>query len=384
MTEENKEKQEEIVVDIDMDALSAPDTGETFNEGDVPPQTNDLSNPEEDREFIEESGGQLPNLDEQMDKEMESGDQTEFVEEPSDVDFTKKITDPDNEAVDENSPYYMAPFDTLKERLGDDYEIPEGISEENYFDTFVDQVYKNTNFDEYVHEDVRELNKFLKEGGKMEEYMINYKENLLNENLPPRDLVMRKLSQESPDWSQAKLDNIADKMERSGLLEIEAQRIKNSLRSDRESSQSRYIENQRVQKDKQEIEFKKERNGQITEALKSFNELDNVYGLPVSKAEKQDFLETFKELVTPDGTGEAPLMKMLQSNDTLAKVAYLVSRGDSAIKTALTNAKESTKDAFLDKLDSNPRLSKKSGSQPQASDVNLDALVAPERYKMKN
>jgi hypothetical protein len=120
-------------------------------------------------------------------------------------------------------------------------------------------------------------------------------------------------------------------------------------------------------------------NDQIGQALESFKNMDEVYGLPISKADKVEFNDFFTNLVTPDDTGQAPMFQMLQSNETLVKIAAMLWKGDEKVRSALTTAKENGKASFKDKLDSAPKAGYRSGAPAQAGNVDLDALSAPER-----
>jgi len=393
MKQENTEPQGDdisINMDIDMDALVASDSGVADTDTSIPGQEpgfiaepNDMTDPNAggDGEYISKGG--LDNLDEAMNKELgveSENKETDFSSESNESWEENTETNTSNEEYTE-VPYYNAPFDELKERLGDDFQMPDDVTEDNYMDKLLDVVYKNTNFDEYVHPDVRELNTFMKNGGELDDYVNKYVSSNNMDQMSNHDLVRARLKGESPDWSDEQVNTVLTKMNNSGILDVEASRLRKGLAAEREGMSQRMLENQNVQREASARQVAQEREEQINEAVSAFNGVENVYGLPVRKAERQDFKETFTKLVTPDENGKAPLMEMLQSNETLAKVAYILSKGDSAVRSALTNAKESTKDAFMEKLDPSPKTIAKSGSDWDPGKVNLDALSAPERYR---
>ena len=127
---------------------------------------------------------------------------------------------------------------------------------------------------------------------------------------------------------------------------------------------------------------KTERDEQINIALDTLNGMDEVYGLPISKAEKAEFSDYFKTVVTPDESGVAPMFQMLQSNENLVKVAAMMWKGDDKVRSAITNAKENGKNAFKDKLEKDPKLGYNSGSPVDSTKIDLEALSAPERLTL--
>tara|TARA_R100001594_G_scaffold36459_1_gene66214 strand:+ start:13286 stop:14464 length:1179 start_codon:yes stop_codon:yes gene_type:complete len=387
---ENKTEGEnlDIAMEVNMDALVDGDAGVSDIDASIPgtnerpPQTNDMPDPSKSTGDNYITQGGLENLDEKMDQELGvENNNIDNIDEGADYDSDNRVNEQStsNEEYEEVA-YYNAPFDELRERLGDDFQMPEDINEENYMDKLLDVIYKNTNFEEYVHPEVRDLNNYLKDGGNFENFMKDYKGHIEELNLTNADLVKTRLKQDAPDWSDDKINSVVQKMDNSGILDVEAERIRKNIKASKAEIHQRHLENNRSQREASLKEMKEQRARQINEAVEAFDKLDNVYGLPVSKAERQEFRETFTNLVTPDDSGAAPLYRMLQSNDNIAKIAYILSKGDSAVRSALTNAKESTKESFIDKLDPTPRTTSKSG-QYEPGQINLDALSAPERAR---
>ena len=387
---ENKTEGEnlDIAMEVNMDALVDGDAGVSDIDASIPgtnerpPQTNDMPDPSKSTGDNYITQGGLENLDEKMDQELGvENNNIDNIDEGADYDSDNHVNEQStsNEEYEEVA-YYNAPFDELRERLGDDFQMPEDINEENYMDKLLDVIYKNTNFEEYVHPEVRDLNNYLKDGGNFENFMKDYKGHIEELNLTNADLVKTRLKQDAPDWSDDKINSVVQKMDNSGILDVEAERIRKNIKASKAEIHQRHLENNRSQREASLKEMKEQRARQINEAVEAFDKLDNVYGLPVSKAERQEFRETFTNLVTPDDSGAAPLYRMLQSNDNIAKIAYILSKGDSAVRSALTNAKESTKESFIDKLDPTPRTTSKSG-QYEPGQINLDALSAPERAR---
>jgi hypothetical protein len=277
------------------------------------------------------------------------------------------------------------------ERIKKEYEqhgvaMPEDINEENFIDNF-SKLYSSKDKASNLHPEVEKFQKAMEAGIDPNEFYRTMKGFQEVEDMDSYDLVRNSLtsnfgkSDRRPNgWDDDKIESTIKKMDQSGLLDVEAERIKTDYQDKKLLAADQMIEQQNSLREKQGFEMDKQRDSSIKNAVSYFNKLENINGLPISQSEKSEFVEQFKYLVTPnEKKGMSPLLEMLQSDETLVKVAYFLSKGDAKIREQLTRSKEYAKNDFLRKLDPEPKLAQGRGGFP-SSDVDLDALAAPSNY----
>lgn len=324
----------------------------------------------------------LPNLDEEGQFGNHNAEPEATRTDPDDYTQTIDSVNPDENqdpnAGDPNSggdSYWMRPFDKLKEQYPD-WEIPEGINEENYLDVYRQVTQPQQ---QQIHPDLLKMQEALNSGVELNELVQRMNDSNVS-SMTDRDLLAANYKENFKNWDDGKISQVLDKLDSNGMLEIEATKLRNAM----SQQDNRVVEQMTAQRQSEYQEQLKqmdaERAVQINESLDIINKAEDIYGLPISQAEKSEFSQFFSELVTPDAkTGVAPMMDMLQSNETLVKVAMMMWKGDEKVRGALTNAKESGKNAMLGKLDKKPQTTPRGGNAGDPTKVDLDALSAPER-----
>jgi hypothetical protein len=353
---------------VDLDALSRPEGAPAL--------------PGEGGEPIDTSS--LPNLDNKMDKELGNVDNTDHT-----VDKPEGSNQPEGSqqsVVDKtiSTDFHSGIIAKMKAKYGEDFELPKDTNADNFYDKVEEAI-------EYMkapqlHPEVIKMQKAIDAGVDANEYIQKMTDTTSVTNMNANDLVKLSLKQnfgkteKRPNgWDDAKIDETIKKMDNSGLLEIEAEKIRTKYVEEKEQLAERMSTEARLAQQEQMNQMHTERESQIKNTLGEFSKMNDVLGIQLSQSDKSEFAENFRYLVTPDQkTGVAPLVEMLQSNENLAKVAYLLSKGDTKVREALSKAKEGGKKSFLDKLDPEPRVAKKSGVQ-NTNEIDLDALAAPER-----
>ena len=371
-------------LDVNLDALSAPEGGyDPYIHSPAP--TGESVDGEQQVEQIPGDSGipeGLPNLDELTSGSNEEPQGDSLNEDPnlenSNPNGDPNLGDPNHESnsAEAQDNYWMKPFEQIK-AANPEWEIPDGVNEENYL-AVLQQVM--TPQKQEIHPELAKMQEALNSGVGFDKIMETFQQSVDVLNMPDRDLLAQNLKETNQNWDEAKVKTVLDKLDNAGMLEIEAGKLRNTITQ----SRGQQTEAMRI-KQEQEFEIQsaqtaKERGEAIKSSLEIINNSEQIYGLPISQAEKQEFGQFFEKLVTPDQkTGTAPMMDMLQSDETLVKIAMMMWKGDDKVKAALTDAKESGKNAVFGKLDKNPKGVKKGGGNVGDQEIDLDALSAPER-----
>lgn len=360
---------------VDLNALSAPDGTAPENFDNFVAQEVKLS----------ESTSKLynlPNLDPTPEVKTEVEEEVKVV--PESI-APIKLTEPaPGKPADIAAPWYHKPFKDLQKKLeltDEEFKLPEGLTEENYLDKYNEFLYENTEFDDNIHPELKKINDLVSKGVDFNEALGAYQRMNNLEKLSDKELVSLSLKQQfgkteerKDGWDEDKINERITKMDNSGYLEIEAQRLRDQIANEKNNINTRYEESIKTQNEKRNSEFETKRTEQINKSLEFLSGMKDVYGIPVSKAELAEFKEDFKYLVTPNEKGMAPITEFLQSNENLVKFAYFLKKGDAKIREALTKAKENAKQSIIDKLDDEPKLPKKIANSRSEGAIDLDAL----------
>lgn len=360
---------------VDLNALSAPDGTAPENFDNFVAQEVKLS----------ESTSKLynlPNLDPTPEVKTEVEEEVKVV--PESVAPIKTIESTPEKPADATAPWYHKPFKDLQKKLeltDEEFKLPEGLTEENYLDKYNEFLYENTEFDDNIHPELKKINDLVSKGVDFNEALGAYQRMNNLEKLSDKELVSLSLKQQfgkteerKDGWDEDKINERITKMDNSGYLEIEAQRLRDQIANEKNNINTRYEESIKTQNEKRNSEFETKRTEQINKSLEFLSGMKDVYGIPVSKAELAEFKEDFKYLVTPNEKGMAPITEFLQSNENLVKFAYFLKKGDAKIREALTKAKENAKQSIIDKLDDEPKLPKKIANSRSEGAIDLDAL----------
>jgi hypothetical protein len=364
---------------VNFDALSAPEGSyDPFIHGDGAPKTEGSGDAIPAGNYEEIVNG-LPNLDpkpernENVNGDQDLGDQQQNTNQNNNQNQNQDLANQANPAT--GNEYWMKPFEQLK-TANPDWEIPQGINEDNYLQ-YLQKIFEP---EVQVHPELIKMQEAIDQGVKFEDIVKEYKNIQDVNSLSDREVLASKFKESYKDWSDDKINEVLNKMENSGLIEIEAGRHRKEINEQQSTALDNMRKNVEQQSSQDIAKINEERSKQINDSLKHINSANDIYGLPISQSEKAEFSEYFAKLVTPDNTGMAPMFQMLQSNETLAKVAMMLWKGDDKIRAALTNAKEAGKNAILGKLDPKPNNVQRSGGGGQDSmQIDFDALSAPER-----
>lgn len=324
------------------------------------------------QEFIE-----IPNLDDKIAALPNLDDQNALQQQNLQQQTTQASSQ-------QNDIFQSKYLDIIKKKYEDfGLEMPDDVNEDNFVDK-IDELYASHISKPQLHPEVEKFQEAVSKGVNPDEYLKTLRG--INEvlEMPAEQLVRTSLKQnfgksdKRPNgWDDEKIENTIKKMESSGFLEIEAEKIRTSYEMNKQNASQEMIRQAEIRRNEQMQQMAAIRDNSIKSSLEYFNKLDNINGIPVSQSEKSEFSEQFRYLVTPDEKkGISPLLEMLQSDETLVKVAYFLSKGDAKIKEQITRSKEYAKNDFLNKLDPEPKITQSRGGMP-TTEVDLEALAAP-------
>jgi len=320
----------------------------------------------------------LPNLDETITTQQA----------PPNV--TNTNINPENN-VSNNQNASLSYLEKVKKRYDEfGYEVPNNLNENNavdYLDALYEEVRKEQTGSINLHPEVEKFQKAIESGIKPEDFYKTMKGYAEIEEMQSYDIVKTSLkqnfgkSESRPNgWDDDKIESTIKKMDQSGLLDIEAEKIRTEYQERKLRAADEMIKQKNFERQQHYVEMAKVRDESIKSALGYFNNLENINGLPISQSEKSEFAEQFRYLVTPnEQKGLSPLLEMLQSDETLVKVAYFLSKGDAKIREQITRSKEFAKNDFLNKLDPEPKIPQSRGGFP-STEIDFDALAAPSQF----
>jgi hypothetical protein len=299
----------------------------------------------------------------------------------------------ENGKLNGETPWLQRPFKDLQKKLElTDEEFGKlidltKVTEDNYLDEYNRVLYENTEFEEStLHPELKKINELVAKGVDFNKALSAYQKMNNLVSLSDKELVTLSLKQQfgknderKDGWDDAKINERILKMDNVGYLEIEAERIRNQIKAEKENINASFEAQAKADNATRMSEQAEARNKEIEKSIKYLDSMENLYGLPVSKAEKAEFRELFRASVTPDKEGKLPINTMLQSNEGLVRFVISELKANSKVKETLTKIKEDAKKSIIDKLDDEPILPKKTAPYLNEGAIDLDKLSQPAR-----
>lgn len=282
-----------------------------------------------------------------------TGDLGNLKQEPAKTE--PAATDPLKETPKSTGTEQSLPQLEYLKNLAAKYELTDGLDEftkdvtaDNVDDKLVEFISRNIDYDGFlekrIHPNLLNIQKALDSGKKWEEVS----EELVKQNvfLNDNEKVVAAVLKDEYGFDDTKITAHINTYKEKGMLELEADKARSYLNKQQQFQEAKKLEiqNENIQKQTQRIQK------EVEEATQYFNGLNDVAGLTLSKADKEEFSQIFKHAATPGKDGKIPIAEWLQSNENLAKVVYLVTRGDAKFKKQLTDAKELVKTNLEKKL----------------------------------
>lgn len=327
---DNENKDNDIIDDDDLNSLF---TGNADDDG------NELDDKSNDDDSAQDPDGSVDNDDDDATNE-------------NDTDGSQEDN---NETQD---PVILALFDAIAESAGwgsvDDEEKPKSAED---LVSYMQRVVEQNSLPNYSSNDVRDIDEFVRNGGRLEDY-FTYAANgpslddldISNENTQKaliREFLMEK------GFNEAQIQRKINKYEEADILEDEASDAIESLKELREEKKKELLENQKFAHQSMMEEQQRFYNNVIGE----IEALTDVRGIKIPKQDKQDLMEYIFKV---ESDGRTKYQKdYAKSTKNLIESAYFTMKGDSL----LNSAKKSGETSAVEKLKNTLNSNKVSGSK---------------------
>lgn len=291
---------------------------------------------EEEEEEEEEEGNEI-NEEEEEDKNTKPSKKktTKVVEEEEEINEEEEEEEGEEEEIDENeSKQVSALFDAIAEEL--DWEFTEEDKDEkpNTVEGLVKyfkDVIKENSVPEYASEEVKELDEFVRNGGKLEDF-FSITPDIDLENFDTTDesnqkQIVKMLLVEK-GYNEKQINKKLEKYEDAGILEDEAEDALEEMKDISEKKKEELLKNQKKQNEQRMANQQKFFNDVVGE----INNMDNVRGIKIPEKDKKALL-TY--IFKTDANGRTQYQKdYSKSVKNLIESAYFTMKGDTLLDTA--------------------------------------------------
>ena len=254
-----------------------------------------------------------------------------------DNDDPTNVDDQPNETETQNIGLF---FDAFAEELGWDVSDDEKPKSYTELVDYIGEIIHQNSTPQYANEQVAQLDAYIKNGGKFEDFYQRQQESISYENMDLEDESNQKAAvREYLRYQGYDDDQISRKIERyedGDMLEEEAEdalaRLK-SIRAQELQEQERAQAEARQAQEEQARQF-------MNSLTESVNKLDNIRGIAIPK---QDRKELFDYITKVDADGLTRYQKDFNANmvNNLIESAYFTMKGDALLGEATRSGRTS-------------------------------------------
>ena len=256
-------------------------------------------------------------------------------------------------------------FDAISEKLG--WEFDENEEKPNtieslidYFQNIIEEESKPT----YASEEVEQLDNFVKQGGKLQDYLKIDAEIDLDgidlEDEGSQKIIVKALLKEK-GFSQKQIDKKISKYEDAGLLEDEAQDALEDLKEIRQQKKEQLLADQ----EKAFKRYKKQQQEFYDNVVAEIKDLKNIRGISIPEKDKRELIDyIFKPGADGKTKYQSDYIKGGVKN--LIESAYFTKNADKLIQAAKREGNNSAIDKFKQSL----RSTSVSGKTKQTTRAN--------------
>lgn len=252
-------------------------------------------------------------------------------EEEADEDDTDDTVETDDED-EEKSTAVTALFDAIAEELGWDFEEDEEkpTSVEGLVEYFKNVIQENST-PEYASDEVAELDEFVRNGGKLEDYFsitpdIDFDNFDTTVESNQKQIVRMLLTEKG--FNEKQIARKIEKYEDAGILEDEAEDALESMKEIEQTKKEQLLEQQKKQ-NQQMIENQQKFVDSVVGEIKGLNDIRGI------KIPEKDRKELLAYIFKADANGVTQYQKdFRKSVKNLIESAYFTMKGDTLLSTA--------------------------------------------------
>lgn len=316
---------EDDVANLDIDSVN-DDDDEVIDLSIKPKQEDTKVTPSEEDEKDSKTI-KVDESNENNDKSEEEDDETKTIDFSDDVDENDKSTD------DAESSQVGLFFDAFSEALGwevDTEDKPNTI--EDLIDYMRDLVEENST-PEYSSDQVKELDEFIKNGGKFEDFyevsnkLTNLKDLDMEEESNQKQVLKEWLK--ISGYTDSQINRKIERWEDAGVLEDEANDSLELLIEHREKEKEQLVKEQeqaRIKQEKAQKEF-------YNDVIKTIDNLTEIRGIKIP-AEDRKKLKDYAFKVEADGTTKYQKEYAKNIAKNFVESAYFTMKGDALTSSA--------------------------------------------------
>lgn len=296
---------------------------------------------------------------------------------------------------------YKFAFEQLKENgvdISDELlggKLPEGKTEEEVLREYL-KPQRNTEGTftiDQLHPEALRLHNMLAEGKKLEEYVSQVQDGAAYLQLPNREFMEQyyknnhlKTEDNPIGLTEEEISEELDAMEERGGFALTAIELKKkeAARIEKENAAKEEKLKKMGKGEEQAPISYEEKVKIINKAIDTLYEdyvpnVTDINGLKVSKADMDNFRNTFQELVTPDKeTGKPAVNDLIVDDKALFNLLYLATDGGKRIRSILNDTKTETKSRLINRLGLEPIVDSKDGGQKKNGVIDAHLLTEPE------
>ena len=256
-------------------------------------------------------------------------------------------------------------FDAISERLG--WEFDENESKPKTIDDLIDyfqNIIEEESKPEYASEEIEQLDNFVKQGGKLQDYLKIDSEIDLDgvdlEDEGSQKIIVKALLKEK-GFNQKQIDKKISKYEDAGLLEDEAQDALEDLKEIRQQKKEQLLADQ----EKAFKQYKKQQQEFYDNVVAEIKDLKNIRGISIPEKDKRELIDyIFKPGADGKTKYQSDYIKGGVKN--LIESAYFTKNADKLIQAAKREGNNSAIDKFKQSL----RSTSVSGKTKQTTRAN--------------
>lgn len=240
-------------------------------------------------------------------------------------------------------------FDAMSERLG--WEFGENEEKPTTIDSLIDyfqNIIEEESKPQYSSEEVEALDNFVKQGGKLQDYLKIDAEIDLDsidlEDEGSQKIIVKALLREK-GFSQKQIDKKISKYEDAGLLEDEAQDAVEDLKEIRQQKKEQLLADQ----ERAFKQYKKQQQEFYDNVVSEIKDLKNIRGIAIPEKDKRELIDyIFKPGADGKTKYQSDYIKGGVKN--LIESAYFTKNADKLIQAAKREGNNSAVDRFKQSL----------------------------------